>query len=94
MIQLDKTIPCDIFLNNLSKELQNKYNLKQVGDITMYGISLTNGKLDIQVAFQYLSDKFTMGIKPNGYNVGFTEKDIITNLTLAKVFEILDRKLI
>jgi len=91
--ELKDKMDCQTYLETLSKELQEKYNLSPVNDIRMYSIYLTNGNLDVMVGFEYLSDKFMVAIKQNGYTLGFTEKDILGNLSLQQVYNLLDRKL-
>ena len=91
--ELKDKMDCQTYLETLSKELQEKYNLRQANDIRMYTICLTNGNLDVMVGFEYLSDKFMVAIKQNGYTLGFTEKDIVGNLSLQQVYNLLDRKL-
>jgi len=91
--ELKDKMDCQTYLETLSKELQEKYNLSPVNDIRMYSIYLTNGNLDVMVGFEYLSDKFMVAIKQNGYTLGFTEKDILGNLSLQQVYNLLDKRL-
>lgn len=84
---------CRHFLEKLSKDLQDRYGLTEFEGIRMYGLSFKKGDLAIMVGFEYLSDKLMVAIKQKGYKVGFTEKDVVGNLSIPQVYNLLDKRL-
>ena len=75
----------------LYNTLCNRYGLKEYSKDSF---NFIKNDLAVIIGNEYLRNlKFNIGIKKDGYKTGFTDKDIICNLSLSDLFKYLDKRL-
>jgi len=91
LYKLEEQKNANDFYTLLNNTLRNRYGLKEhIKDSLYFSIN----DLSIIVGNDYLRNlKFNVGIKKDGYKIGFTDKDIICNLSLSDMFKFLDKRL-